>query len=104
MSFPKLQEGSQRLSCYGCRPGTGEEARRHLHFGVLGKLTRSDRGDQVARSGVNPIELSFGARANTKRRCYSLYALSSASERWLSDTWTDLLRYHAWLLLRSGYS
>ena len=55
--FPKLYKKAARLLAGDVDPETGE-SQSDIFISVLGKLERSDRGDQVIAQEVNPIELN----------------------------------------------
>ena len=55
--FPKLYKKAARLLAGDVDPETGE-SQSDIFISVLGKLERSDRGDQVIAQEVNAIELN----------------------------------------------
>ena len=88
--FPKLYKKAARLLAGDVDPETGE-SQSDIFISVLGKLERSDRGDQVIAQEVSPIELNS---ANNTPKTLVIHMPASQLERQVIETLGQIfLRY-----------
>lgn len=80
--FPKLYKKAARLLAGDVDPETGE-SQSDIFISVLGKLERSDRGDQVIAQEVNPIELNS---ANNTPKTLVIHMPASQLQRQTIET------------------